>query len=350
MLLYITADRIGIESGGGVVTKHESLALRELGDCLVLGQEQLQCNGDEPWKWDEKAREIVWREYVHGGKKFELAHFYAGTFGATAKLLRSIGCKICWTIAAHDVAASKAAHVEMGIPFNYPHLVFEPLWQRYISGYQLADTIICPSEVARSTVRRYPCYCPIEIVPHGCELPEKIAKLPERFTVGYMGSFGPDKGVITLLRAWKKLNWKDALLVLAGRDSVSEFAYRLVKEHGGGNITLVGWVNNISDFYNSISCYVQPSWTEGFGIEVLEALAHGRPVLCSDGAGAADLVPEWYRFPAGDAGKLAAKIEQVKIRGGCTDVGYPEWREIAAEHTWDKIRSRYVAAWRKMLG
>ena len=36
MLLYVTADRIGVETGGGHVTKHELEALAQVGPVTVV--------------------------------------------------------------------------------------------------------------------------------------------------------------------------------------------------------------------------------------------------------------------------------------------------------------------------
>jgi len=41
---------------------------------------------------------------------------------------------------------------------------------------------------------------------------------------------------------------------------------------------ILGFVENLVDFYKQISVYIQPSITEGFGITPLEAMAYGRPV------------------------------------------------------------------------
>lgn len=351
MYLYLTADSIGTPTGGGVVTWNESEALKSLGECEIWSRKQLETDGEEPWKWDQRGLKSL-DQFDMGSfaGKVKLCHVYSGTFSESVKKLKGNGTKVCYTIAAHDREVSRREHERLGIPFQYPHLVQEDLWERYIEGYRLADIIICPSTVAAQTVRNYgPDFADkrIEVIPHGVDLPGRVASLPRRWTVGYLGSYGADKGVIYLLQAWAKLAYKDATLVLAGRDSVSMGP--LVKQLRLANVHLMGWAGNVSDFYNSISLYVQPSATEGFGIEVLEALAHGRPVLCSKGAGAQDMVSEWYRFPACDAEGLAGKIDTVKIRGGCVGMGYPDWEGIAEQYTWDKIRQRYIDVWRSLL-
>src|ERR1700738_49777 len=308
--LYITADRINTQTGGGLVTFHESEALKSLGPCEIFDRDILARPGRtafgeydvweealsavamgqtgpdspwvDPWVWDGFAC-YRWRELERDRQKYQppkFAHFYAGTFTTTIKKLKEIGCKVSYTAAAHNIELSKQAHLEAGIPFDYPHLTDPELWKRYVGGYLAADVVICPSTHSADVMRSYGCKN-VEIIPHGVDIPETIAPLPKTFTVGYMGSYGPDKNVPILLKAWKKLAYRDSLLVLAGRDSNSPYVQDMVAKHGGGNIVMAGWVDKVADFYNSISLYVQPSWTEGFGCEVLEAQAHGRAVLCS---------------------------------------------------------------------
>lgn len=264
MNLYLTADQVGIETGGGVVTANEADALQTVGDTWTWDRSTLQNvplmefeEKADPWVWDSRACTLL------GGSvtpPLKLAHFYAGTFSRTVAALRERGCKVTYTAAAHSVEASRFAHTELGIPYDFPHLTDPEQWQRYLKGYLLADVLVCPSTHSADVMRSYGRTGPIEIIPHGCYLPDApIQPQPERFTVGYLGSYGPDKGVRFLLEAWKKLDYKDAMLLLGGRDSQSPFVDALIQNFGGGNIERVGWLDNVGDFYNRCSLYVQPS-------------------------------------------------------------------------------------------
>lgn len=351
--LYLTADRIATETGGGLVTKHECDALKSLGPCHVISRAEIEASARErgvsisdPWGHDDIAETLV-------PDGVTLCHAYAGTFGKTIRKLKDAGAKVCYTIAAHDRHVSREEHELLGLLFPYPHLTDEPLWQRYIEGYRLADVIVCPGTVPAATVRAYgPEFAEkrIEIIPHGCELPETVAPLPQTFVLGYCGVSGADKGLVYLLQAWKKLAYKDAMLVIAGAGSMSQFMCQLVDHFGGGNIHLAGWQTDMSRFYNGLSCFVAPSATEGFNIEVVEAMSHGRAALCSEGAGAADIVYASRRFAARNVDDLAERIDRLKTEGRdyLTLQGIGD-RERAKEFTWDKIRERYCELWRSML-
>jgi glycosyltransferase involved in cell wall biosynthesis len=117
---------------------------------------------------------------------------------------------------------------------------------------------------------------------------------------------------------------------------------------GQGDVKLLGWVNSPSELYNQCSIYVQPSITEGFGCEVLEAMAHGRLVLCSTGAGAADVLPHTCRFEAGNVDHLAAQIDL--FRTCCNLKLSGEYcKEVAKMYTWDIIKKHYIDLWSNLL-
>lgn len=348
MNLYLTADAIGIPTGGGLVTKQELQAFGELGPCRVISRDELE-DCKDPWGWDKEAlRLIKYDPDYRGFGPYGLCHVYSGTFSKTVQYLKSTGCKISWTIAAHDREVSKREHEKLGLTFNYPHLVDENLWNDYIRGYRLADLIITPSTRAKEIVEAYGSCNNIEVIPHGCDVSSSIKPLPAKFTIGYIGAYGADKGVAYLLQAWKALNYKDATLLLAGRDSTSDFvASHLVPNYGGGNIQLLGWVEDTSIFYNRISGLVQPSCTEGWALSVGETMAHGRPVLCSEGAGACDMVPEMSRFKACDVEAIVAKIRM--LRELYSNIDSQGWQEKARPYSWNLIRERYGETWKKLM-
>lgn len=388
MNMMITADRIGIQTGGGLVTSQECQALQEWSgeevqvfsgdqhstewECVVhvLTDESKKLETSDPWIWDNRAVHQV--RNIPEDKWPKIVHLYAGTFGKTVNALRQRGSKATYTAAAHSITVSRREHEKLGIPFNYDHINNPELWKRYLQGYLNADRIICPSSHSKQCMIEHGVDpSKIRIIPHGVHLPEEpIKPLPERFRLGYLGAIGPDKGLPYLIQAWKTLNYKDATLVLAGRDSTSPYMRQLIHHFGGGNIELLGWVKNVADFYNSISVYVQPSATEGFGCEVLEAMAYGRPVICSDGAGAVDCVDSSGTFKACDVTSLAEKINQAywvskhdlyPMKDGkfVEDPSFPNGkmdltavgkynRELAESYTWDIIKQKYKDVWTEL--
>ncbi len=142
--------------------------------------------------------------------------------------------------------------------------------------------------------------------------------LPPRFLL-QVGSNRPHKGLDVLLRAWA-LALEEApdqtagiTLVMAGpRDPRYPEPARSIERLGlSGRVADLGPVGDhqLDELYASATVFVCPSLREGFGLPLAEAMARGRPCVCSDtpalvetAGGAAAL------FPAGDAETLSATI------------------------------------------
>ena len=337
MNLYLTQDRIGTPTGGGAVTFHEYTALAGMGrptNPIDNARIPLTLN---PFENDRLIADFVARMTM--SEPVELAHIYSGCFTETVRVLKKRGAKVCYTAAAHSITESRREFQELGIEFDFPHLTDPVLWEKYVGGYRDADLVICPSQISKACMESYGCKNVI-VIPHGCESRETIAPMPKEFTVGYLGQSGPDKGLRYLFEAWARLGLKDATLLLAGNNI--PLGMQLWRNHGGSRIHFMGFVKDVSEFYDRISVYVQPSATEGFGIEVLEAMAHGRPVICSDGVGAVDVLNEHgladWAFKSRDVAGLMKLISKRPTNGAAC-------RQIARGYTWDSVRERYQRAW-----
>jgi glycosyltransferase involved in cell wall biosynthesis/GT2 family glycosyltransferase len=163
---------------------------------------------------------------------------------------------------------------------------------------------------------------------------------------------GPDKGLVYLIKAWELLNYRDgSKLVFAGPNS--EYLNQFIIQHSKtGNYHIMGYVRDVADFYNSIGVYIQPSATEGFSIEVPESMSYERPVICSDGAGAADLITngeDGFVVPKMNPEAIAEKIQYFKnnpseiIRMGRNA------REKSFQYTWKNTKYKYIELWRELL-
>jgi len=359
--LYITSDAIGGWSGGSQVTFQESEALRTLGPLeIVTASQELPAGQDfpDPFAQDREILEKV--KAICACTPVRLAHCYSGTLTETIAYLKSQGVKVFFTCAAHNIATSRAEHYKLGIDYDslFPHLVDAEQWARYARGYLQADLVIVPSTYSLRTVYDQGVDNAV-VIPHGVHwpdaqrprnplhLPDELQLPADPFVVGYLGAFGADKGILYLLHAWRQLDYADAVLVLAGRHSNIPWVQELVRQQGGGNTLLAGWVEQAADFYDTLDLYVQPSASEGFGLEVLEAMAHGKLALCSEGAGAADVVPPPWRVPACDAAALAKKIDHFKRGRAYLPLLGEVSRRLAQEYRWENIRERYLKIWRE---
>jgi len=102
--------------------------------------------------------------------------------------------------------------------------------------------------------------------------------LPEdAFIVGYHGRVAHEKNLLTLLRAFRRLQVKNKRLIIVG-DGVPEIKAKLTKHH---DVMVTGSTNHVTPWLQAMDVYVQPSLTETTSLTVLEAMACGLPVVSS---------------------------------------------------------------------
>ena len=101
-------------------------------------------------------------------------------------------------------------------------------------------------------------------------------------------------------------------------------------------------------FYRHASIYVQPSFTEGFGLPVLEAMAAGVPVVVSDGGALPEVVGAagvtvhlGSEFVAQLATQMKRLLHDSATQKKLVTMGYKQVRqfswEVAAKQTFDVL-------------
>jgi len=160
------------------------------------------------------------------------------------------------------------------------------------------------------------------VLPRQLEEIRKKYELPERF-IFYIGTMQPRKNLPCLVEAYGKANQKlpDLKLVLAG----SRGAYNFDKEIGkrvhklslSENVIFTDYISEDEKlaFFKLAMVFCFPSFYEGFGIPILEAMRAGTPVIASDIAVHREVAGAAALFFAGNSSDdLAEKIYQF-----CTD-------------------------------
>ena len=187
-------------------------------------------------------------------------------------------------------------------------------------------------------------------------------ELRQRFGLGtnrivlMVGTRKPHKNVVSLLRAMPAIIQArpDAMLVLAGNPTAYDDLLRAESEKLGlgGQVRFLPFIGaaDLEGLYAAAECFVLPSLNEGFGLPVLEAMARGVAVACSNASALPEVAGEAARYfdPTSVEQIAQAVIEllaDAALRARLAALG----RARAAGLTWDATAEAtlesYARAW-----
>jgi glycosyltransferase involved in cell wall biosynthesis len=135
----------------------------------------------------------------------------------------------------------------------------------------------------------------------------------QRENVVFVGRLSVEKGIITLIDAWKNNNTIPLKIIGDGPQQTT--VSQLVHKNLGKNIELLGRLptNPVIAQMQQAKFLIFPSeWYEGMPMTILEAFACGTPVVASRLGAMAEIVDDGRTgllFKPGDADDLAAKVE-----------------------------------------
>jgi glycosyltransferase involved in cell wall biosynthesis len=180
-----------------------------------------------------------------------------------------------------------------------------------------------------------------------------IPDLPREKVVLCVGAIQRRKNQAGLVRAFRALP-HDWTLVLAGSEGyeAAETLRAIEASPCAGRIRITGYVSDaeLGGWYGRASIFAFPSFDEGFGMPLIEAMAAGVPIV----SGNRSALPE----VAGDAALLVDPSNDDEIASALTllanDAGLRErlvaaGRKRAAGFTWARAVDRTVAVYRELL-
>lgn len=109
----------------------------------------------------------------------------------------------------------------------------------------------------------------------------------EDIVYGFVGRLKKDKGIIELVKAFRKLNISTKKLIIIGPDEDN-----LKKIFMEKSIIYLGYKSNPEYYLNMVDIFCLPSYREGFGSVIIEAAAMGIPSIASKIYGLSDAVED----------------------------------------------------------
>lgn len=150
-----------------------------------------------------------------------------------------------------------------------------------------SDSIIAVSQFTAQQVQQHLGVEPsrIHVVPHGVHMPPATSSASRENLVLFVGVIQRRKNVARLVHAFERLpaGWRLALAGASQGYGAAEELRAVEESPRRQDIDLLGHLSTgqLSALYARARIFAFPSLDEGFGIPVLEAMAHGLPVITS---------------------------------------------------------------------
>ena len=255
---------------------------------------------------------------------YDLIHCHSPIGGAiarwAAKSERKTGTKVIYT--AHGF------HFYDGAPFKN-WIIFYPV-EKFLSRYTDVLITINKEDYNRAKKKfraKKTMYFPgigvnVEKFAahyHGDEIRKELGIDDSDLVFLSVGELNNNKNHENVIKALGLLK-REALLpknlyyVIVGKgDRREELEKRIIDDELEGKVKLVGFRQDIADFYAAADVFVFPSFREGLSVSLMEAMASGLPVICSRIRGNTDLIDEQggIYFEPDDVQSIAAAIQSM---------------------------------------
>lgn len=240
-------------------------------------------------------------------------------------------------------------------------LVFDPpgtgfsyyAWRLSFTALSQAAQIITDSRYTRTELLKNSSIQPehIQVVPLGVNL---RSNRPPSTRVDnlilHVGSCVSRKNVEALLRALAFV--PEARLLQIGGQWNAHHKQLIAELNLSPRITQLGYVSEdeLQYYYQTATCFVFPSFYEGFGLPVLEAMATGLPVICSNTSSLIEVANEAAMlFNPSDVHQLAGYLQELLFSSTQREKLRMAGLERAQEFTWKRTAQATTAVYHQVI-
>ncbi|MGF7184766.1 glycosyltransferase involved in cell wall biosynthesis [Desulfitispora alkaliphila] len=254
-------------------------------------------------------------------EKYDLVHTHTPVASAITRLVcKNIkGTKVFYT--AHGFHFYKGASLK-----NW--LIYYPL-EKWLSKY--TDTLITINKEdykrakSKFKAKRVE-YIPgvgldidkfTNVVVDKADKRQELGLSEDGFVILSVGELNKNKNHEVVIRAIAKINNPTIHYVICGKGPLELYLNRLASELGvGKNVHLLGFRPDVREICKIADVFAFPSLREGLPVSLMEAMAAGLPIVCSNIRGNSDLTEDGkggYLVSSSDVDEFAKSIKELRI-------------------------------------
>lgn len=175
--------------------------------------------------------------------------------------------------------------------------------------------------------------------------------LPGRYAL-FVGTNKPHKNLVGLLEAWSEIGESTCPLVVAGRRDPRFPEAEHQARRTDVDVRFLGEVpeGDLAALYTGAEALVMPSLREGFGLPVVEAMACGTPVACSNVTSLPEVAGDAaVFFDPRNASSMAETLAQLLGDGELRRSLSRRGLRRASEFSWERAAERTAEVYRRVL-
>jgi glycosyltransferase involved in cell wall biosynthesis len=267
----------------------------------------------------------------------------ANTKGPFAEEIRKLDCRLittphflqqhkksitqdCELIHVHEGRAIYWALIQsklFKIPYIVTRRIDNPLKDKWLSksAYNNASAIVgLSNEIVAKVKERHPCANLFKIPSSPVDYPvdqERVDAITRQFSNKFIviqaANLLKHKGHDVTLKAAKQLKStnENIQFVLLGDGPEREALEQYAQKNELTNVSFMGKQSSMGEWFAAADLLIHPSYTEGLGSVILEAIQGGLPVIGTEAGGIPDIIDHMQNgllIPAGNADELAKAI------------------------------------------
>ena len=180
-----------------------------------------------------------------------------------------------WIVSVHG---KYDTYLEKGTVSNNLRKFF---MKRLSKQWKSASSIIAISEEVKSWIKGLNKELNVVVIPYWIDIKSSNSVEKKEFaTLGFLGRLNVNKGIEDLINALnsdtlKSLNFK-LMIGGSGTKEYTEKLRHMIEQENIKKITFLGYIENREEFFKNIDIFVFPSFSEGLGLVLLEAMSFSK--------------------------------------------------------------------------